>query len=145
MWLPLQLVLEYLGRSAAWLAVMAAFAVAAALLVALAARRPWRSAWPGLVVTGLLGTLLGASLADRFGLPEALAFGVWRRTVPLAWSAGGALFGAAAAALLGHRAAGSSATPGPALQLVSDLPPEVSADSPDAGEGSRPPGVDTPR
>ena len=40
---------------------------------------------------------MGASLADRFGWPEALVFRVWRRDVPLAWSAGGALLGAAAA------------------------------------------------
>jgi hypothetical protein len=97
MWLPLQLVLEFLGRSVTWLAVMVAFGAAAALIVALAARWPWRSAWPRLVLAGLLGAVLGASLADRFGLPEALAFAVWRRVVPLAWSAGGALCGAAAA------------------------------------------------
>ena len=97
MWLPLQLVLEYLGRSAAWLAMMLAFGVAAALLVALAARRPRLSAWPWLIMAGLGGALLGASLADRFGLPEALVFRVWRRAVPLAWSAGGALLGAALA------------------------------------------------
>jgi hypothetical protein len=37
MWLPLQLVLEFLGRSVTWLAVMTAFGAAAALIVALAA------------------------------------------------------------------------------------------------------------
>jgi hypothetical protein len=113
-WLPLRLVLEFLGRSAAWLAVMAAFGVAAAWLVTLAARRPWRSAWPGIIMAGLLGALLGASLADRFGLPEPLVFAVWRRAVPLAWSAGGALLSAALAWWLGrNRRAGTTAEPQP--------------------------------
>jgi hypothetical protein len=98
MWLPLQLVLEFLGRAAAWLGVLTALGAAAGLLVALASRRRWRSARPLLVVCGILGAIAGASLADRFGLPEALDLRVWRRSVPLAWSAGGALLGAAAAA-----------------------------------------------
>jgi hypothetical protein len=112
MWLPLQLVLEFLGRAAVWLAVMAALGAVAGLLVALAARRPLRSAWPLLVVCGILGAIAGASLADRFGLPEALDLRVWRRSVPLAWSVGGALFGAAAAwAAAWWRAARRPASP----------------------------------
>jgi len=103
-WLPLRLVLEFLGRSAAWLAVLAAVGVLAAALVALVLRRPLRSAWPGLIAGGVIGGLLGASLADRFGLPEPFTFEVWRRVVPLAWSAGGALLGAAAAAIVALRA-----------------------------------------
>lgn len=110
MWLPLRLVLEFLGRSAAWLAVLAAIGALAALLVAILARRPLRSAWPGLVAGGIIGGLLGASLADRFGLPEPFAFEVWRRTVPLAWSAGGALLGAAVAAVVSRRAPTSPAS-----------------------------------
>ena len=137
MWLPLQLVLEYLGRSAAWLAVMIAFGVAAALLVAPAARRPWRLAWPWLVVAGLGGALLGASLADRFGLPEALAFRVWRRAVPLAWSAGGALLAAAIAAFLRSRR--------PAPRLEVPTPPEGSEGSPSGDAGPPSPGGGTPR
>ena len=97
MWLPLQLVLEYIGRAAAWLAVTAAFGAAAALLATLAMRRPWRTAWPRLVLGGVLGTIAGASLAYRFGLPEPLTFRVWCRAVPLAWSAGGAAVGVALA------------------------------------------------
>ena len=96
MWLPLQLVLEFLGRSLVWLAVMAAFGAVAALVTTVVARRPWRTAWPWLVTAGLTGAVLGASLAHRFGWPEALVFRLWRRDVPLAWAAGGALFGAAA-------------------------------------------------
>jgi|GEM_PF-1580761 len=103
MWLPLQLVLEFLGRSAVWLGVMAALGGAAALAVNQLARRPLRRAWPCLVIAGWVGAVLGASLADRFGLPEAIAFAVWRRTVPLAWSLGGALLGAAAAELWRRR------------------------------------------
>lgn len=99
MWLPLQLVLEYLGRAAAWLGVMAGMGALAALLLALAFHRPFRSAWPRLVAGGVIGALLGASLADRFGLPEPFTFPVWCRAVPLAWSAGGALAGALAVAL----------------------------------------------
>lgn len=99
MWLPLQLVLEFLGRAAAWLAVLAAIGAVAGLLMTLAFRRPLRSAWPGPVAGGIIGGLLGASLADRFGLPEPYAFDVWCRAVPLAWSAGGALLGALAAVL----------------------------------------------
>lgn len=111
MWLPLQLVLEFLGRSAAWLAVMAGLGAAAALLVTGATRRPLRGAWPWLVLAGLVGAVLGASLADRFGLPEALAFRVWRRTVPLAWSAGGALLGALAAWGVARRRQPRAASP----------------------------------
>ncbi|MBN2112635.1 MAG: hypothetical protein JW785_00750 [Acidimicrobiia bacterium] len=103
MWLPLQLVLEFLGRSAAWLAVMAALGAAAALAVNQLARRPLRRAWPHLVMAAWAGAVLGASLADRFGLPEALEFAVWRRTVPLAWSVGGALLAAIGAELWRRR------------------------------------------
>ncbi|MBM3695447.1 MAG: hypothetical protein FJW79_05895 [Actinobacteria bacterium] len=103
MWLPLQLVLEFLGRSAAWLAVMAALGAAAALLITAARRRPLRSSWPAMTLAGVAGAVLGASLAYRFGLPEAFEFAVWRRTVPLAWSTGGALAAAAAAALVPPR------------------------------------------
>jgi len=99
MWLPLQLVLEFLGRAAAWLAVLAAIGAGAGVLMTLAFRRPLRSAWPGPAAGGIVGGLLGASLADRFGLPEPYAFDVWCRAVPLAWSAGGALLGALAAVL----------------------------------------------
>jgi len=98
-WLPLQLVLEFLGRSAAWLAVLAAMGALAGLLVAVAARRPLRSIWPGLLAGGIVGGLLGASLAHRFGLPEPFTFRVWCRAVPLVWSAGGGLAGALAALL----------------------------------------------
>jgi len=80
--------------------VLAAFGVAAALLIALLLRRPMRSAWPGLIAGGIIGGLLGASLADRFSLPEPFTFEVWRRVVPLTWSVGGALLGAAAAPLI---------------------------------------------
>ena len=73
MWLPLELTLEYLGRSAAFLAVMVGFALAAGCAAVLAARRPLRSAWPGPVLGGLLGALLGASLCFRFGWPAALS------------------------------------------------------------------------
>lgn len=144
MWLPLQLVLEFLGRSAVWLAVVAVLGAAAALLVTALARRPLRTAWPLVLFGGIVGAVLGASLAHRFGLPEALALRVWRRAVPLAWSGGGALLGAAAAALLGRRPAGAPGIPGPALQLVSDRPPAAPADSPDEGEGPPPPGAGTP-
>ena len=103
MWLPLRLVLEFLGRSASWLAVLAAIGGLVALLVALLLHRPLRSAWPGLIAGGVIGGLLGASLADRFGLPEPFTFEVWRRVVPLAWSGGGALLGVAAVALRQRR------------------------------------------
>lgn len=99
MYLPLQLVLEFLGRSAAWLAVMTAIGALIALMIVLTARRPVRSAWPGPVAGGVLGALLGASLAHRFGLPEAFTFDVWCRAILLAWSAGGAAAGAIAAVL----------------------------------------------
>jgi len=102
-WLPIRLVLEFLGRSAAWLGVMAALGTAAALLMAEATRRPLRAIWPLLVTGGILGAVAGASLAYRFGLPEAFTFEVWRRSVPLAWSAGGSLLGAGAAALMRPR------------------------------------------
>jgi hypothetical protein len=98
-WLPLQLVLEFLGRAVAWLGVMAALGVLAALLATVAFRRPLRSAWPGPVAGAVLGALLGASLSDRFGLPEPFTFQVWCRAVSLAWSAGGALLGALATIL----------------------------------------------
>jgi hypothetical protein len=137
MWLPLQLVLEFLGRSVTWLAVMAALGAAAALIVALAARRPWRSAWPGLVLAGLLGAVLGASLANRFGLPEALVFGVWRRDVPLAWSAGGALLAAAVAAFPRSRR--------PAPRLEVPTPPEGSEGSPSGDAAPPSPGAGTPQ
>ena len=97
MWLPLQLVLEFVGRAAVWLAVMAGLGIAVAVLAALATRRPLRTAWPRLVLGGVLGAMAGASLAARFGLPEPLEFRVWCRPVPLAWSAGGAVVGVALA------------------------------------------------
>lgn len=96
MWLPLQLVLEFLGRSLVWLAVMAAFGAVAASVVTTAARRPLSTAWPWTALAGLVGAVMGASLADRFGWPEPLMLRVWRREVPLAWAAGGAVLGATA-------------------------------------------------
>jgi hypothetical protein len=99
MWLLLRLVLEFLGRSAAWLAAVAALAGVAALLVALATRRPARAAWPVLATAAVVGALAGASLAYRFGWPEAWRIGVWGRSLPLAWTVGGALLGAGAAVL----------------------------------------------
>ena len=114
MWLPLQLVLEFLGRSLVWLAVMAAFGAAAALVITAAARRPLRTAWPTTALAGLAGAVMGASLADRFGWPEPFVFRVWRREVPLAWAAGGALLGAAAAWAIDRvRAARKAAPPFP--------------------------------
>jgi hypothetical protein len=109
MWLPLRLVLEFLGRSAAWLGVMVAIGAVAALLMTAVSPSLTRSSRRLLVAGGIVGALLGASLAYRFTLPEAFTFEVWRRSVPLAWSAGGALLGAASAALLLRR----SATPPP--------------------------------
>lgn len=102
MWLPLRSVLEFLGRSVTWLAVVAALALAAAALVTFLSRRPLRSAWLRPFWGAVLGALLGASLADRFGLPEPLVFLIWRRDLPLAWTVGGALLGAAVA-LWWHR------------------------------------------
>lgn len=113
MWLPLQLVLEFIGRAAAWLAVMAALAGLAALVVTLVLRRLWRSFWPGPLAGAIVGALLGASLADRFGLPEPFTFQVWCRAVPLAWSAGGAVLGALAVALWPRRAGPRPSPAGP--------------------------------
>ena len=106
MWLPLQLVLEFLGRSRAWLAVMAALGAAAALIVAAAARRPGGRRgpdWSSPDWWGRSGRLGGRPLRSARGprLP------VWRRAVPLAWSAGGALLGAAAVAWAVARRRGS--------------------------------------
>lgn len=97
MWLPLRSVLEFLGRSAAWLVVVLALAAAAALVVTLAARRSVRSWWPAPFWAAVVGALLGASLADRFNLPEPLTLSIWRRSLPLAWAVGGALLGAVVA------------------------------------------------
>jgi uncharacterized protein len=94
MWLPLQLTLEFLGRSLVWLAAICALGVAAACLVTAATRRPWRTVWPAMVLAAVVGALLGASLMDRFAWPEAVHWRIWRRSVPLTWSAGGALLGA---------------------------------------------------
>jgi hypothetical protein len=127
MWLPLQLVLEFLGRSLVWLAVMAAFGAVAALVVTAAARRPLRSAWPATALGGLVGAVMGASLADRFGWPEPLVWRVWRREVPLAWAAGGALLGAAAAwAVVRFRSSRPAKAPDPGIppQLRSTPPAE---------------------
>lgn len=143
MWLPLQLVLEFLGRTAVWLAVMAALGSAAALAVTALARRRLRSAWPALFLAGLAGAVLGASLADRFGLPEALDWRVWRRTIPLAWSAGGALLGAAAAWGITRRRETRAATAGPALPAATPTRPAVPEGSP--GEGGAPPPPDAGR
>ena len=138
MWLPLQLLLEFLGRSLTWLAVMAALGAAAALIVAAAARQARRSAWPGLVFAGVLGAVLGASVAARFGLPEALVFAVWRRAVPLAWSAGGALLGAAAgAAFLRSRR--------PEPPFAASTPPAGSEGSPSGDAAPPSPGAGTPQ
>ena len=142
MWLPLQLVLEFLGRSVTWLAVMAAFGAAAALLVTVAARRPARRAWPVLVLAGLIGAVAGASLAHRFGLPEACTFRIWRRSVPVAWSTGGALLGAAAAALLGGRF--PSTTGGPFGRRGRVTPREAPEDSPPEDEARPKLGADRP-
>jgi hypothetical protein len=99
MWLPIQLIAEFGGRSITWLAVMAALGATAGLLLAAAVRGLRSRAVIGrLVAAGIVGALLGASIMRRFSLPEAVSFQVWRREVPLAWSAGGALVVAAAAA-----------------------------------------------
>jgi uncharacterized membrane protein YeaQ/YmgE (transglycosylase-associated protein family) len=110
MWLPLDLVAEFLGRSVTWLAVMAGIGGTAGLLVSTGARRLRSSGTRRrLCVAGIVGAILGASIMTRFSLPDALIFEVWRRRVPLAWSAGGALLVAVATAtLLGLRKAGAA-------------------------------------
>jgi hypothetical protein len=115
MWLPLDLIAEFLGRGATWLAVMTGIGGTAGLLVSTGGRRlrssdgRWR-----LFVAGVVGAILGASIMNRFSLPEALAFEVWRRQVPLAWSAGGAFTVAAATAVFLSLHRPGSAETGPA-------------------------------
>ena len=109
--LPLELVLEFLGRSAAWLGavalVSAALAAAAVMIARVAGRAPsWRRAG----LWALLGALLSASLIDRFEVPTALQIEVWRRDLAVVWAVAGAALGAGAAVLLPARTKGA-ATP----------------------------------
>jgi hypothetical protein len=110
MWLLLRLVLEFLGRSAAWLAAVAALAGVVALGLAPVARRPLRRVYPGTAAGALLGGLLGASLWYRFSWPEVLIVEVWRRSLPLAWTTGGSLVGAGMAILILRRRSAASAS-----------------------------------
>ena len=48
----------------------------------------------------LFGAALTASLVHRFDIPSPMRIEVWRRDLPLIWSAGGATLAAAAAVLL---------------------------------------------
>lgn len=101
---PLELVLEFLGRAAAWLGAVALLAVAVTAAAYWAARAGGRArSRRRIALWAVLGALLAASLVDRFGVPNAWKLEVWRRDLPVVWSAAGAILGAAAAVLLPTR------------------------------------------
>jgi hypothetical protein len=98
----LDIVVDLVARTAVWLGALAALSAAVASL-------PWmvwgRGAvrWRSTVLAGMLGALALASLAHRFGLPDPGAIKIWGRPLYLAWSALGALGGAAVTLLVVRR------------------------------------------
>jgi hypothetical protein len=94
----LDVVVDLLARTVVWLASLGAVAGAAASVVWGIwgrGRVRWRTALAG----GIVGALLLASLAHRFGLPDPGSIAVWRRPIYPVWSVGGALAGSAATLL----------------------------------------------
>jgi hypothetical protein len=99
-----ELVVEFLGRTAAWLAaelLVAGVGLAVVILVLRAAGRDLPLS-TGIWVAAT-GAILGASLAHRFDLPMALEFVVWRRSVPVVWSLAAATAAAAVWGLVATR------------------------------------------
>jgi hypothetical protein len=93
MWLPLRLVLEFLGRSAAWLAAVTALAILVGLGLAAFVGSRQESTWKPSSVGAFAGAVLAASLVYRFDLPS-FGLEVWHRPLPPIWTAGGAVVGA---------------------------------------------------
>ncbi len=91
---PFRLVLEFLGRSAVWLAVLAALAVLVGMGLAAIWGPDWRTVWKPCSAGAFAGALLAASLAHRFGLPSSFHFELWYRPLPPLWTMGGAVAGA---------------------------------------------------
>jgi hypothetical protein len=93
---------ELLLRTTAWLAALVGVAAAAASL-------PWgiwgreTIRWRMAALAGIAGALALASLAHRFGFPDPGAAAVWRRPLYPVWTAGGALAGSAAVVMARRR------------------------------------------
>ncbi len=93
----LDVIVDFLARTAAWLAAEAVLAAAVAGLAAGILRlagRPVRIRVLG--AAALAGALIGASLAHRFDLPGPLLIDIWRHPLDVIWSLGGAAAAVAA-------------------------------------------------
>ena len=111
MTLLFELVGEFIGRTAAWLATATVLSVVGLGVASIALRLTGRRLpLPSGAWAALAGALLGASLASRFDLPEALEVTVWRRSLPVAWAIGGALIVAAVWALAASRRSATDAS-----------------------------------
>jgi hypothetical protein len=99
-----ELVLRFLIESALLAATWVAIAgLATLVMVGAGAPKSART-----FVFALVGAVTVGSLARRLGLPVAWELDLGRRALPVVWSIGGALAGAALAAVRPRRAAGSS-------------------------------------
>lgn len=88
-----ELVLGFVVESLVLAAVWSGVAGSAAWLV----DRFTHAGWPRSFVFALIGAVAAGSLARRFGLPVAWELDVGRRALPMVWSIGGGLIGAALA------------------------------------------------
>jgi len=101
--LALGFLLESVVLASTWLGL----AVAAVLVVrAIAGPRPPNFSGMRIpVLAALVGAMVVGSLAHRLDAPEPLLISIARREVPILWSLGGALAGAAVHTVLTRRSA----------------------------------------
>ncbi|NQV07574.1 hypothetical protein HQ535_13585 [bacterium] len=96
-----EVVVDVIAKTAVWLAVVAAIAggIAWVLVATARAARNEDQDLRRAITFGVIGAIVGASVAHRFGWPDPLDLSVWGRPLHVVWLAAGAAIGASASAI----------------------------------------------